>query len=82
MKGLTAENIEFEVWPCGTEVRHKQFPQLTGCIVSHEYHSEGKFSALPYTVYWYDGRLAHDLLGSLPLWPPLENIEQVEAVKA
>ena len=76
MKGLTSDGIEFEVIPVGSKVRHKEHPELIGKIYNHEY-CEGKYSALPYTVDWDNSVLAHDLLGMLPCWPRLENIEPI-----
>ncbi len=75
MKGTTSDGVVFEVLSIGTRVKHKKFPQLTGRIVGHEYHSPGKYSALPYTVEWDNSDLAHELLGILPLWPNLESLE-------
>ena len=77
MKGLTADNLEFEVLPVGTRVRHKKHPELIGKIYSHEYHSPGHYSALPYTVEWDNNDLAHQLLGILPIWPNWENLESL-----
>ncbi|KKN57560.1 hypothetical protein LCGC14_0561060 [marine sediment metagenome] len=74
MKGLTSDGIEFEVIPRGSKVRHKEHPELTGTIRTHEY-CKGKYSALPYTVKWDNDRKSHELLGMLPLWPRLESIE-------
>ncbi len=75
MKGLTSDGVEFEVLPRGCKVRHKNHPKLTGVIRAHEF-CEGKYSALPYTVEWDNSTLSHELLGWLPLWPRLENIEE------
>jgi len=76
MRGMTSDNIEFEVLPVGCRVHHKHHPELTGTIRTHE-HCEGKYSALPYTVEWDNFDLARDLLGILPLWPRLESLEQI-----
>ena len=77
MKGLTADNLEFEVLPIGTKVRHIDHPELTGRVVTHEHHSPGKYSALPYTVSWDNSDLSHQLLGILPIWPNWEKLEQI-----
>ncbi len=76
MKGLTSDGVEFEVLPVGSRVRHNKHPELTGTIYSHEY-CEGKYSALPYRVDWDDSDKSRKLLGFLPIWPCLENLEKV-----
>lgn len=77
MIGITADNLEFEVLPVGTKVRHKDHPELTGKICSHEYHHVGVFSALPYTVDWDNPALARKLMGMIPIWPLLEKLEEI-----
>ena len=74
MKGLTADNLEFEVLPIGTRIKHKKHPELIGTIRTHEY-CKGKYSALPYTVEWDNSDLSHELLGIFPIWPNWENID-------
>ena len=76
MKGLTSDGIEFEVIPIGGRVRHKEHPELTGKVYKHEF-CKGRYSALPYTVDWDNSDLSHKLLGMLPIWPRLENIELI-----
>ncbi len=78
MIGKTADNLEFEVILVGAKVRHKKHPELTGTIRCHEWHSPGKYSALPYTIEWDNDRLASNLLGMLNIWPNWENIEEIK----
>ena len=77
MEGLTSDGIKFEVLPVGCKVKHKKHPELIGRIRKHEY-CKGKYSALPYTVEWDNSDLAHRLLGMLPIWPRLENLEAIK----
>lgn len=65
-----------EIYPIGTRVRHKEYPELVGEIVGHEYHESGKISPLPYLVHWDNNTLAHDKLGIFFVYPSPKSIEE------
>jgi hypothetical protein len=61
----------------GASVRHKRHPELTGRVDHFEYHSPGRLSMMPLTVYW-DQASASELLGWFSIYPSPESLELVE----
>lgn len=66
-----------ELYPIGTKVRHKKYPELIGKVFAHEYARPGVLSALPYCVHWTDSNVAYDSLGILSVYPNSQDIEEV-----
>ena len=66
-----------ELLPVGTPVCHTKYPELVGKIVRYEYHESGKVSPIPYTVYWENSSLAHELLGFMFIYPSISEVRPV-----
>ena len=83
MNRLQASDGEWlDLLPVGTEVTHRNYPELRGKIMCYEYHESGKVSPLPYKVYWADNDKAFDLLGCISwLYPSHNNIIPIQTVE-
>ena len=67
------------VYPMGTRVRHKHFPELAGVISRHEYHESRAISPLPFFITWDDKDKARELLGLVSWYASADTVEPSEA---
>jgi len=58
---VTKSGKNVDVYPLGTKVAHIDDPTSQGYIIKHQYHSKGKISPLPYTIFWLSPEKAKTL---------------------
>lgn len=75
----TVDDEPVVVYPVGTRVRDKRFPELAGVIEKHERHEGGKISPLPFFVAWDDKDKARELRGLVSWYASADTVEPGEA---
>jgi len=58
---VTQSGRRIDVHSLGTKVAHVDDFTSQGYIIKHQYHSKGKISPLPYTIYWLNPEKASTL---------------------
>ena len=82
VKSWLEETVDGEpvvVYPVGTRVRDKRFPELVGTVESLERHESRKISPLPFFVKWDDKDRARELLGLVSWYASADTVEPGEA---